>query len=121
MSQPSSRAASADIIQLPALADELMAEARDARAGRAARTLSSSTRPQFKQTLVALEEGVELSEHTGPAAATVHVLRGKICLVSDDDHVELDAGDHTVMPTEAHTVRCLDDAVALLSVAAQPS
>jgi quercetin dioxygenase-like cupin family protein len=119
MAAPIVTAAPAQLVQLPALAEEVLAEARRSNAGRAARTLTPGAGLPLKQTLFALEEGVTLTEHNCPPAATLQVLRGRVCLVAGDHHVELETGDLAPVPPAKHTVRCLDDAVVLLSVAGQ--
>lgn len=113
--------AAPSVIHVPTLADELLAEARRASAGRAARTLTPGAERPLNQTLVALEEGVSLSEHNCPPAATLHVLIGPVCLTAGDDHVDLAAGDHTPIPPVRHSLSCIDDAVVVLTAATTAS
>lgn len=100
-----------------ALAEVLLDQARRSRAGRAAQTLTPGAGLPLKQTVFALEEGVKLTEHSCPPAATLHVLAGRVCLVTDGGHVELAPGDHAVVPPVRHSLTCLDDAAVLLTVA----
>lgn len=100
-----------------ALANEVLAEARQAGAGRAARTLTPGAGLPLTQTLLAMVEGVTLNEHENPGAATLHVLRGRIRLDAGTEVVELGEGDHTSIPPARHSVTSLSDAVALLTVA----
>jgi quercetin dioxygenase-like cupin family protein len=119
MAAPIVTAESAQVVQLPTLAEEILAEARSSNAGRAARTLTPGAGLLLKQTLFALEEGVTLTEHNCPPAATLQVLHGRVCLIAGEDHIELETGDLTPVPPAKHTLRCLDDAVVLISVAGQ--
>lgn len=109
--------AAPSVVHVPTLADELLAEARRVSAGRAARTLTPGADRPVKQTLVALVEGVSLSEHNCPPAATLHVLVGQVGLIAGDEHVDLAAGDHAPIPPRRHSLRCVDDAVVVLTAA----
>lgn len=104
-------------IDLNRLADELLAEAGSAGAGRAARTIIGGAGAPLRQTLLALRAGAELAEHDSPGAATLLVLRGRVELRAGDDVWPLDQGDHVPIPDRRHSLAAASDAVALLTVA----
>jgi quercetin dioxygenase-like cupin family protein len=106
-----------DTVHIPSLAEELLAAARGGGNGRAARTLTSGAGLPLKQTLIALDEGVSLTEHSCAGAATLQVLRGRVCLSVGEEHLELDTGAHVSIPSARHSLHCLDEAVLLLTVA----
>jgi quercetin dioxygenase-like cupin family protein len=106
---------------VPTLVDTVLAEARESRAGRAGRTLTPGAGLPLTQTLLAMVEGVTLNEHESPGAATLHVLQGRLRLNAAGEDLELGAGDHASIPAVRHSVTSLEDAVALLTVAAAPS
>jgi quercetin dioxygenase-like cupin family protein len=111
----------ATIAHVPTLADAVLAEARQSQAGRAGRTLTPGAGLPLTQTLLALVAGVTLNEHESPGAATVHVLQGRLRLDAGGEELELGTGDHASIPAMRHSVTSLEDAVALLTVAAADS
>lgn len=88
--------------------------------GRAAVTLTPSTGGPLKQTLLALTEGAELSEHTAPGPATIHVLRGTARLRSEVGDAELAEGSWAPLPRDRHSLHAVVDMVALLTVVPNP-
>lgn len=104
-------------VNLTKAADELLRAARDAPAGRAARTLRPGTGTALTQTLLALVAGRSLGDHESPAAATLHVLSGVVRLTGGGSDLELRPGDLAAIPPLRHGVDALDDAVMLLTVA----
>lgn len=109
---------SADVTtHVPTLADQVLAEAKESRAGRAARNLMPGTGLPLTQTLLGMAEGTVLNEHENPGAATLHVLKGGVLLEAEGHRVELGTGDHTTIPQARHTVTSLEESVALLTVA----
>ncbi len=57
-------------------------------------------------TLFAFEEGQELSEHTAPFDALVHVLEGKAAIVIDGKPFEVSAGEVILLPANRpHALR----------------
>ena len=106
------------IAHVPTLADAVLADARQSHAGRAGRTLTRGVGVPLTQTLLALVAGVTLNEHESPGAATLHVLQGRLRLDASGEELELSTGDHASIPAVRHSVTSLEDAVALLTVAA---
>ena len=104
-----------EIEQLPRLGAELLAQARDHPAQRAARTIHSGS--ALRATVIALVSGTELAEHDAPAAATLQVLHGQVRLHWHDDERILDEGEITDIPPARHALLARTDAVVLLTVA----
>lgn len=102
---------------LQAASDELLEEARAHDAGRAARTLTPGEGAPLKQTMLALLEGQELSDHRAPDAATLMMLRGRATLTWDGHEVALAEGHWAAIPTAVHAVQARSDTVILLTVA----
>jgi quercetin dioxygenase-like cupin family protein len=68
--------------------------------------------------LTALRQGAALQEHRAPAAATVHVLSGRLALRAAGEPLELGPGDVVVMEAGlAHAAEALADSVFLLTLA----
>jgi quercetin dioxygenase-like cupin family protein len=105
---------------LPALATEHLETARTSSSGRSAHTVVGGHNRTLRQTLIALRGGQALDEHENPGEATVHVLSGRVRLVSQDTSWEGDTGDLLVVPDARHTLSALTDAVVLLTVAKLP-
>jgi quercetin dioxygenase-like cupin family protein len=105
------------VTDLPQLAEELLGQAADSPARRAARTLPH---PQagLRQTVLALCAGAELAEHEAPGAATLHVVLGRVRLTTADGKLELRAGQLAPVPAQRHGLRAEQDSVVLLTVAA---
>ncbi|WP_309125711.1 DUF488 family protein [Kocuria sp.] len=68
----------------------------------------------LRQTLIALREGSELSEHNAPYAGSLQVLHGRIRVRSGKELV-LEAGHLHELPLARHSVEALEDAVFLLT------
>src|SRR3712207_1406188 len=103
-------------VDLQALADDLLGEARSASAGRAARTLPHPV-DGLRQTVIALRADAELSEHESPGAASLQVLRGRVRLLAADQTVEVGAPQIAPIPDRRHSLAADEDSVVLLSVA----
>jgi len=101
---------------LNALADDLLAQAAASSHGRAARTVTGGPDRVLRQTLMALREGAELSEHTAPGDATLHVLRGRVRLHTVTASSEGTVGTLMTIPAERHGLTALADSVVLLTV-----
>lgn len=106
-------------VDLVALGDDVLAQARELQTGRSARTLTPGAGARLKQTIVALTEGARLEEHRSPGAATIHVLRGEVRLQSSGTTLEMSAGQWALIPDELHDLEALDDATLLLTVATE--
>lgn len=104
-------------LSLDALAREQLEAARQSTAGRAARTVVGGHERVMRQTVVALVSGRSLAEHDNPGEATVHVLRGRVRLVADEDAWDGRQGDLVVVPPRSHRLDAIEDAVVLLTVA----
>jgi quercetin dioxygenase-like cupin family protein len=102
---------------LDALARELLAAARTAASGRAARTVHGGHEHMLRQTVIALAAGQALAEHENPGEATVQVLRGRVCLASGADSWEGRKGDLLIVPLASHSLHAVEDAAVLLTVA----
>ncbi len=102
---------------LTALARQQLNLARNASSGRSSRTVYGGHEHVLRQTLIALAAGRVLDEHENPGEATVHVLTGRVRLVSGDTSWEGSAGDLLIVPDARHTLEALEAAVVLLTVA----
>ncbi len=106
-----------EVEQLPRLGAELLAQARDHPARRAARTIHSGS--SLRVTVIALLSGSELAEHDAPPAATLQVLQGEVRLHWQGDERILQDGEITDIPPVRHALMARTDAVVLLTVALQ--
>jgi quercetin dioxygenase-like cupin family protein len=104
-------------LDLAAAGEELAAEAGRMRSGRAARALTPGVHAPLSQTLVALREGVSLSEHDLNGPATMQVLSGRITIENDEQALELSAGQWGAAPGARERVQAHEDSVVLLTVA----
>lgn len=105
-----------EVVNLLALADELLGAAAAAPAGRSGRTLATPGE-HLRQTLLALTAGTELAEHDSPGSAALQVLRGRVRVTAGADAWELGPSDHMPIPPLRHGVTALQDAAVLLTVA----
>ena len=101
---------------MTALAEEQLAAARQAPAGRASHTVHGGQEHALRQTLVALAAGQELAEHNSPGEATLQVVKGHVRLVAGDDTWDGVAGDHVTIPPTRHALQALEDSAVLLTV-----
>jgi quercetin dioxygenase-like cupin family protein len=102
---------------LDAVAREELAGARQASNGRSSRTVYGGHEHVLRQTVIALVAGQSLGEHSNTGEATVHVLRGRVRLHSDDDAWDGRRGDMILVPAAPHSLTATEDAVVLLTVA----
>ena len=105
-----------DVISLETLGTELLAKARDARAGRAARTVHGGEEHSLRQTAIALTGGTALGEHESPGEATLQVLSGRVSLHAGGETQALAAGEWLSIPPERHDLEAHEDSVVLLTV-----
>ncbi|KHL10647.1 hypothetical protein CLV56_2106 [Mumia flava] len=69
----------------------------------------------LRQSVLALAEGAELSEHDAPPAASILVLRGAIDVVAESGTTVLETGMLAEIPHERHSVKAEVDSVFLLT------
>ena len=105
------------VTSLTDLAEEQLAAAREASAGRSAPTVYGGRERTLRQTLLALREGQALADHDSPGDATLQVLRGRVRLATADESWELGAGELRAIPELRHRLDALTDAAVLLTVA----
>jgi quercetin dioxygenase-like cupin family protein len=98
------------------LMEELMAKARVASSGRAARTIRGGHEHALRETVIALRAEHELAEHAAPHEATLQVLRGRVRLIAGADAWEGASGDHLTIPPQRHSLFAIEDSVVLLTV-----
>lgn len=106
---------------LTALARQQLALAKAASSGRSSSTVYGGHEFVMRQTVIALAGGQALHEHENPGEATIHILHGKVRLVSGDTTWEGSPGDLLIVPNSRHSLEALDDAVVLLTVAKHQS
>ena len=102
---------------LQALARELLEDAGQSDAGRAATTVVGGHEHVMRQRVVALKAGSQLSEHENPGEATVQVLQGRVKLVAGDIVRKGAAGHLIVVPDRRHTLEAEEDSAVLLTTA----
>jgi quercetin dioxygenase-like cupin family protein len=109
-----------EIVDLGALGEKLLAEARSASSGRYAVTIHGGRVNSLRQTAVGLAAGHRLDEHENTSEITIQLIRGRARVVAaSDDDAELVAGDYAVIPPEWDSFEALEDTVLLLTAAVQ--
>lgn len=102
-------------VVLTELADSLIEDLVNHRAGRTAKTVLSGT--VMRATVIAMQEGTELAEHDAPAAATLYVIKGRVLVRAGDRDMNVEAGELVPIPHQRHSVEALTDVAFLLTVA----
>jgi quercetin dioxygenase-like cupin family protein len=103
-------------ISLDAVAREQRKRAAAADSGRSAETVCGGHEKALRQTVIAMNAGVELSEHENPGEATVLVLSGRVELRSKDVTWAGRTGDLLTVPDDRHSVHAMEDSAILLTV-----
>jgi quercetin dioxygenase-like cupin family protein len=104
-------------LSLDARVREHLERARTSSTDRSSETVYGGHEHVLRQTLIALRNGAELSEHENPGEATVLVLRGRVRLNAGTESWEGMAGDLLIVPDSKHSLVALEDSAALLTVA----
>jgi quercetin dioxygenase-like cupin family protein len=102
-------------VMLTELADALLDDLPNHSAGRTAKTVLSGT--VIRAVVVALGEGVEMSEHDSPPGATLQVLRGRVSLWAGDREWDVRPGQLVQVPPQRHSVHAHEPSAFLLTVA----
>lgn len=102
-------------VSLTDLAREQLQAAEKSSASRASVTVVGGHDHAMRQTVVALSNGQELSEHENPGQATVYVLTGRVELRAGEEFAELTVGELAEVPPARHTLRALEDSAVLLT------
>jgi quercetin dioxygenase-like cupin family protein len=105
-----------DVVDVHALAAELLERAGSEHARRAARTLPHPV-DGLRQTVIALMAGADLSEHESPGPASLMCIRGRVRLVAGDVTIEVGAHQISPIPDRRHSLHADEDSVVLLNVA----
>lgn len=104
-------------IALDALADRLLAQATEARSGRAGQTIYGDHHHHLRQTIIAVRAGESLQDHESPGEATLHVLTGHVRIADETATIDCRTGDLVAIPPRRHRLDAVTDAVVLLTVA----
>ncbi|MEV0647728.1 LuxR family transcriptional regulator [Phytomonospora sp. NPDC050363] len=99
---------------LPLLIREHIEKAYADERGRSAHLLVNDG--PLRQTIIALTAGSSLDEHEAPAAASLQVLYGSVCVTSaDGEEMKVSLGQLEAIPQKRHSLTATDDAVVLLT------
>ncbi len=109
-----SASGSGEVVNLPALAESLLAQARADARGTASAVIVRG--PHQRAVLIALTGTARLAEHNSPPAATLHCLLGRVRLHAGELEWIVSAGHLVPIPEDRHAVDALDDSVFLLTV-----
>ena len=104
-----------DLVVLAELAEALLEDLPNHSAGRTAKTILSGT--VMRAVVVALKEGVEMSEHDSPPAATLYLIQGRVTLRAGERSWSLTPGQLVPVPPQRHSVEAEADSAFLLTVA----
>ncbi len=102
---------------LRALAREQLAAAQASSNGRSAQTVYGGPEHILRQSIIALDTGQQLDEHENPGESTVYVLSGRVELASAETTWEGSPGDLLIVPEARHSLRAIEAAAVLLTVA----
>ncbi len=85
--------------------------------GRSAKTVYGGHERVLRQTVITMRAGQILAEHENPGEATVQVLQGRVALEADGQSWTGMTGDLIIVPDAPHSLKALEDAAVLLTVA----
>ncbi|MBO0853961.1 MAG: cupin domain-containing protein [Nocardia sp.] len=102
---------------LTAVARQQLKLAGAASSGRSSQTVHGGHAHSLRQTVIALTAGQSLAEHETHSEATLQVLTGTLVLISGTNEWKGSPGDLLVIPETRHSVKAIDDAAFLLTVA----
>jgi quercetin dioxygenase-like cupin family protein len=102
-------------ISLDAIAREQLAAAGRADASRASVTVFGGHEHVMRQTVIAMTEGADLSEHDNLGEATLYVIKGRVDLQAGGDSWQARSGDFVEIPPVRHSLHAIEDSVVLLS------
>jgi quercetin dioxygenase-like cupin family protein len=104
-------------VSLPALVEHMLARAQTASSGHSVQRLYGGSDQMLEQSVIALCAGHRLAEHDYSGEGTVFVLHGRVRLAAGDISWDGSAGDLLIIPGDQHTLRALEPAVVLRTVA----
>jgi quercetin dioxygenase-like cupin family protein len=107
-------------LSLEAVARELLGRAADAPGGRTAQTVVGGHEKVLRQTVIAMVQDAELTEHVNPGEASVYVLHGRVVLAAGEQSWEGRSGDLLIVPDAPHSLQALQDSAVVLTVAKLP-
>jgi quercetin dioxygenase-like cupin family protein len=102
---------------LEAIAREQLGRARANSSGRSAETVHGGHELTLRQTVIAMQAGIAVSEHENPGEATVHVLSGRVRLRAGEESWVGRSGDLLVIPQARHSLEAEEESAVLLTVA----
>lgn len=103
-------------LSLTATARNQLEAARSSSNGRSATTVYGGHEHQLRQTVIALVAGQSLEEHESPGESTLHVLDGRVRLLTDEASWDGAPGDLLVIPPARHSLEAVKDSTVLLTV-----
>lgn len=104
-----------NVVILAELAESLIADLPNHRAGKTAKTIMSGS--VMRAVVIALAEGADLSEHESPTAATLYAITGELTLSTRTDEWTIQPGELLQIPRQRHSVHAHRDSAFLLTVA----
>ena len=100
---------------LSELAESLIADLPNHKAGKTAKNIMSGT--VMRAVVIALAEGADMSEHESPTAATLYAITGELTLSTRTDTWTIRPGELLQIPRQRHSIHAHRDSAFLLTVA----